>query len=518
MKKNIRLVLSPRDSFEERFYKPILAKKLCVDVLDISLIRIVKKSIDSRQKDIKVHMEFDVYIGEMPVKDPASFFHFRDVSKRPEVLIVGAGPAGLFAALRLIELGLKPVILERGKPVAERKKDIARINREQILDSNSNYCFGEGGAGTFSDGKLYTRSHKRGDVSRVIDLLHYFGASEKISYEAHPHIGTDRLPRIIQNMREAIIRAGGNVLFNTRMSGLVASGGLLQEIIDQRGNKYHAKHFILATGHSARDIYYLLHENQILLEAKPFAMGVRVEHPQELIDSAQYHRKNRGDYLPAAYYQLACQAEGRGVYSFCMCPGGHIVPSSTGLREIVVNGMSNSRRNSPFANSGIVVEIRLEDLFEFSQAGPLAGLKFQEQLEKAAFTAVGRGQVAPAQRLTDFLDNKFSASLPQSSYIPGILSSEMHEWMPTIISRSLQTGFGIFGKKMKGFVSDQALIVGVESRTSSPVRIPRDPKELHHPELINLYPAAEGAGYAGGIVSSALDGIRCAEAIARKNI
>jgi uncharacterized protein len=517
VKKNVRLVLSPRDSHEERFYQPILAKKLDVDVQEISQIRVVRKSIDSRQKDIKVYMEFDVYIGEIPEKDPANSFHFREVSKRPEVFIVGAGPAGLFAALRLIELGLKPVILERGKPVDERKRDIARINREQIVDLNSNYCFGEGGAGTFSDGKLYTRSHKRGDVSRVIDLLHFFGASEKIRYEAHPHIGTDHLPRIVQNIREAIISAGGNVLFNTRMTGLTASGGLLQEVIDQRGTRYHAKHFILATGHSARDIYRLLHENQILLEAKAFAMGVRVEHPQELIDSAQYHRKNRGDYLPAAYYQLACQAEGRGVYSFCMCPGGHIVPSSTGLREIVVNGMSNSRRNSPYANSGIVTEIRLEDVAAFSQAGPLAGLIFQEQLERAAYAATGRGQVAPAQRLTDFLDKKFSASLPENSYIPGVLSSEMHEWMPEIISRSLQAGFRIFGRKMKGFVSDQALIVGVESRTSSPVRIPRDPLELHHPQLVNLYPAAEGAGYAGGIVSSALDGIRCAEAIARKN-
>lgn len=516
MKQTVKLALSPRDSSGEQYYKRLLAEKLGVNLHDISAIRVTKKSIDARQRNILVHMEFDVYLGENLPAGNKDVFHYRNVSQREEVVIIGAGPAGLFAALRLIELGMKPVILERGRDLSGRKRDIALINREHIVDPDSNYCFGEGGAGTFSDGKLYTRSKKRGDIARVLDLLHFFGAAEEILYDSHPHIGTDKLPGIIQKIRETIIQAGGAVYFNTRVVDLVVKDNRITAVLDARGNKYSGKDVILATGHSARDIYELLQRKGIRLEAKPFAMGVRVEHPQTLIDSIQYRRKDRGEYLPAAYYNIVTQVDGRGVYSFCMCPGGYIVPSATTPGEVVVNGMSPSRRNSPYANSGIVCEIRLEDIPGYNEKNILAGLAWQEELERAAAKATGNGRYAPAQRLADFVSGRASANLPQTSYIPGVVSSPLYEWMHAGISERLRTGFSQFDKKLRGFLTNEAVVLGVESRTSSPVRIPRNPDTLQHVEIENLYPAAEGAGYAGGIVSSAMDGMKCAEMIVRK--
>ncbi len=513
MKRTTSLTLSPRDSSGEQYYKKFVAEKLGVQISDLTSVRILKKSIDSRQKNIRFHMEFEVFINEIPSEFIKNPFRYRNVAQRDEVLIVGAGPAGLFAALRLIELGKRPIILERGKEVGARKRDIALINREHLINPDSNYCFGEGGAGTFSDGKLYTRAKKRGDIARVLELLHYFGASDEILYNAHPHIGTDKLPGIIQKIREAIIMAGGLIYFNSRVTKLVVKNNKIEGVIDSKGNKFSAKYLILATGHSARDIYTMLHQNGIAIEAKPFAMGVRVEHPQKLIDAIQYHRKERGEYLPAAYYSLVTQCNNRGVYSFCMCPGGFIVPSATSPGEIVVNGMSPSRRNSPYANSGIVVEIKLDDLPKYSEQNVLAGLNFQKDFEKSAAIAAGNKQFAPAQRLGDFVNGIHSVNLPGSSYIPGLVVSSLHEWLPDSISQRLRTAFKHFDKKMRGFLTNEAIVVGVESRTSSPVRIPRDTVSLQHIQISNLYPAAEGAGYSGGIVSSALDGMRCAEKI-----
>jgi uncharacterized FAD-dependent dehydrogenase len=479
-----------------------------------------------------VNLALELYVDKEPQPAPLHF-DYPDVAGRTSVVIVGSGPAGLFAALRLIELGLKPIILERGKEVVERGKDIALINRGGGVDPDSNYAFGEGGAGTFSDGKLFTRSKKRGDYDRALQTLVWHGASPEILYEAHPHIGTDRLPRIMTAIRETIRRSGGEVLFGARVTDIEIREGRAvgvrcgDELVDGAA-------VILAAGHSARDIYETLHRRGVTLEAKPFAMGVRIEHPQTLIDRIQYHAPDgRGEYLPAAAYGLVSQEGGRGVYSFCMCPGGFIVPAMTADDESVVNGMSPSLRNSPWANSGIVTEVRLAD-FEHLRAefGELAGLEFQRRLERTAREMAGHhtppvktegnksltSATAPAQRVADFVSARTSRSLPATSYVPGIIPSRLDQWLPGFISGALRAGISTFGRRMRGFVTNEAVVVGVESRTSTPVRIPRDPATLAHPAIGNLYPAGEGAGYAGGIISAALDGQRIASAIASSRL
>lgn len=513
MQKNIRLVLTPKQAASESEYISFIANELNIKSSRISAVRPLKKSIDARSKLVKIIMEFEVCWDEKAPEEIPFKPAYQYVGNKPEVHIIGAGPAGLFAALRLIELGLKPVIFERGKEVRGRRRDIADINRKHIVNPESNYCFGEGGAGTFSDGKLYTRSKKRGNVQRILEILTYHGADKKIIYDAHPHIGTNKLPGIIQNIRKTITDAGGQIHFETKLTDLILSEDQISHLITSKGDKVPVRVLMIASGHSARDIYELFYRKNILIEQKSFAMGVRVEHPQELIDSIQYHCKVRDEYLPAAAYSLAVQTGGRGVYSFCMCPGGFIVPSATEQDQVVVNGMSPSSRNSKFANSGIVVEIRIEDTLDFQQFGPLAGMKYQEHLENLAFINGGSGQTAPAQRLHDFVNRKLSGELPKTSYHPGINSSPLHFWLPENIAKPLQSGFKEFGKKMHGYLTNEAVILGVESRTSSPVRIPRDKEKFNHPRLKNLYPVGEGAGYAGGIVSSAMDGENSAEMI-----
>jgi uncharacterized FAD-dependent dehydrogenase len=513
MQKNIRLVLTPQLAETESGYLALIASELNIKSSRITSIKPLKKSIDARSRYVKIIMEFDV-IWDQKAPTPIPFNpKYQQVDNKPEIHIIGAGPSGLFAALKLIELGYKPVIFERGKQIKGRRHDIADINRKQIVNPESNYCFGEGGAGTFSDGKLYTRSKKRGNVQRILEVLKFHGANEKITYDAHPHIGTNKLPMIIENIRKTILDTGGEIHFETKLMDLIIENAQITSIITSKGDKVPINALILATGHSARDIYQLLYEKKILLEQKPFAMGVRVEHPQELIDSIQYHCDIRSEYLPAAAYSQVVQIDGKGVYSFCMCPGGFIVPSATEPGQVVVNGMSPSSRNSKFANSGIVVEIRLEDTKEYIDFGPLAGMKYQENLEKLAFQNGGGGQIAPAQRLHDFVNKKLSGELPKTSYHPGINSSPLHFWLPENIGKPLQKGFKEFGNKMHGYLTNEAVILGVESRTSSPVRIPRDKEKLHHTQIKNLYPVGEGAGFAGGIVSSAIDGENSAEMI-----
>jgi uncharacterized protein len=512
----VTLNLDPETAADETALKKLSASAARLSLSDVSGIRVVKRSVDARHRNIKINLTIDVCTSGEETSLALKPFTARDVTGSREVVIIGAGPAGLFAALRLIELGLRPVIIERGRDVSSRKRDIARISREHIVDPDSNYCFGEGGAGTFSDGKLYTRSKKRGDNSRVLELLCIHGADKNILYEAHPHLGTDKLPGIISAIRKTILDSGGLIIFERRVTDIHIEGNRISGISMAGGEKFLTRSLILATGHSARDIYEICRSNDIRLEMKSFAMGVRAEHPQELIDAIQYHGKNRGSYLPAASYNLVRQVDGRGVYSFCMCPGGFIVPSATSREEVVVNGMSPSGRNSPYANSGIVVEIRPEDLQRYSGAGELAGLQFQREIEEAAWINGGRTQRAPAQRLADFVDGKNSSSLPKASYFPGIISSPVHEWLPDSIGKKLREGFRQFGSIMKGYLTNEAVVLGVESRTSSPVRIPRNPDTMEHISISGLYPCGEGSGYAGGIVSSAVDGMRAAEAVAAK--
>lgn len=481
---------------------------------DISGIKVLRKSIDARKPLIMFNYKVAVYIDE-PLPETSDYtFDYKDVSHAKPIHIIGFGPAGMWAALRCIELGFKPIVLERGKNVQDRRRDLKAINQDHIVNEDSNYCFGEGGAGTYSDGKLYTRSLKRGDVRRIFENLVFHGATNQILVDAHPHIGTNKLPKVVQNIRETILKYGGDIHFETRVIDFSIKNNKITAIQLQNGDELQVEKVILATGHSARDIFYLLNHKQIALKAKSFAMGVRVEHPQHIIDSIQYHCKGEGrdSLLPAAAYSLVEQINNRGVYSFCMCPGGFIVPAATAQGEVVVNGMSPSKRNNKFANSGIVTEINAErDLYKYEHFGALKALEYQKDLERLAFTAGGRRQSAPAQRLTDFVEGKLSSSLNETSYQPGLTSAPLHSLLPKIIGGSLRKGFKAFGEKMKGYYTEEANVVGVESRTSSPVNIPRT-ETLEHPEITNLYPSGEGGGYAGGIVSAAMDGERCAEA------
>ncbi|MBN2214678.1 MAG: FAD-binding protein [Bacteroidales bacterium] len=510
MQKEIVLELSPEDASHEIHYKRLIVKKLGITADRISKIQIIRKSIDARRRRIRMNMAFRVFIDREPSVDAGWQPAYQNVEKNREVLVIGSGPAGLFAALRLIELGIRPVIIERGKPVEDRKKDIILLEHENILTPDSNYCFGEGGAGTFSDGKLYTRAKKKGDHYRILEILCFHGADESILYEAHPHIGSDRLPAVVAGIRKTILVAGGIILFNTKVSDFIVKNNNITGIVTSGNEKLSADATILATGHSARDIYHLLSDKGIRVENKPFAMGVRVEHPQQLIDRIQYHGQ-KSAFLPAATYNVAQQVSGRGVYSFCMCPGGQIVPANTAAGEIVVNGMSDAMRDSPYANSGLVVQILPSDYKEYDEYGGLAALRFQANYERDAFEASGHPQVAPAQRMTDFMRNRSSSTLPENSYLPGVVSSPMHRWMPDFIVKALQAGFREIDKRMRGFITEDAIMTGVESRTSSPVRIPRNPDTGEHIRIKGLFPCGEGSGYAGGIVSSALDGEQAAD-------
>ena len=519
MRQIIELQLTPKQSTDEDSVRKIAARMLKTQPGKIRHLIYLKRSIDARSRQIWIRLKTEVFIDENPPSEEISFHkEYPFVGNCPPVIIVGAGPAGLFAALRLIEKGLRPVIIERGKEVKDRKVDIAKLSREHIVNPDSNYCFGEGGAGTYSDGKLYTRSTKRGDVQSVLREFVAHGANPEIIYEAHAHIGTDKLPAIIVAIRKTILDAGGEFYFNHRIEDFIVEGGKLKGVIAQNGTRFEGISVILATGHSARDIYRLLHKKSILLEQKPFAMGVRIEHPQALIDYLIYKQEIREEYLPAATYSVVEQVNGRGVFSFCMCPGGIIVPATTEPGQVVVNGMSNSMRNSPFGNAGMVVTVGPEDFLPFEKHGPLAGLAYQEALEKLSFSVSKETQQAPAQRMADFTRGITSQSLKETSYHPGIVSAPLHELLPGEISQRLQQALPLFDKKLRGYFTNEAQLLMVESRTSSPVRIPRDPETLEHVTMPNLYPCGEGAGYAGGIVSSALDGINCAEQIAARFI
>ena len=514
MIKEIQLRVTLQEEKVEGFLKRKVSQVLNISHNDISSIKVLRKSIDARKSIIVFNYKVAVYTGNDIPESVNHSFQYKDVTKAKPVHIIGFGPAGMFAALRCIELGYKPIVLERGKKVQERRRDIRAVNQEHFVNEDSNYCFGEGGAGTYSDGKLYTRSLKRGDVRRIFENFVFHGASEQILIDAHPHIGTNKLPKIVQNIRETILKYGGEIHFESRVVNFIIRNHQLKAIQLENNIEMATSAVILATGHSARDIYYLLKEKNVALLAKSFAMGVRVEHPQYIIDSIQYHCKDqRDELLPPAAYSLVHQVKDRGVYSFCMCPGGFIVPAATAMGEVVVNGMSPSKRNNLYANSGIVVEINVDqDIPKYDHFGVFKGLEFQKDLEKMAFLAGGRCQSAPAQRLTDFVEGKISNDLNGTSYQPGLTSAPLHSLLPKIIGGRLRTGFTAFGKKMKGYYTSEANVVGVESRTSSPVKIPRN-ENLEHPEVKGLYPCGEGGGYAGGIVSAAMDGERCAEAV-----
>ena len=515
MQKNITIKVLPHEAADPFLLQPLLANALQVPSETITGYNIIKQSIDARGRQVWFQLSLLVFIDEPFHETPLEVPLLKDVSgAKRKVMIIGAGPAGLFAALRLIHHGIKPILLERGKDVRARRRDLAAINKEGVVNPESNYCFGEGGAGTYSDGKLYTRSTKRGNVGRILNSLVYFGADRRILYDAHPHIGTNKLPHIITAIREQIIACGGEVLFEKKLSHISHDKNKITTIGTADGQSFGVEDLVLATGHSARDIFELLHHHNILVEAKPFALGVRVEHPQELIDSIQYHCPIRGEFLPPASYSLVQQVEGRGVFSFCMCPGGIIAPAATAPGEIVVNGWSPSKRNNPYANSGMVVSVEEKNWTAFSKHGPLAAMYFQRSVEQKAFMAGGGGLKAPAQRLVDFTENKLSASLPGNSYLPGLHSNSLSGVLPAFVHQSLQQAFIEFGKKMKGYFTNEAVVVATESRTSSPVRIPREVQGLHHPQLHNFYPCGEGAGYAGGIVSAAMDGERIADRIA----
>ena len=511
----IELRLSPTEAQDKGVIRRAAAQKLGINPLTISDLQILRRSIDARGRDAVFQLRIAIYTeGGIFSPEPALLKNYKNVADAPRVLIVGAGPAGYFAALELIELGLKPIIFDRGKDVRARRRDLRDIQQFGIVNPHSNYCFGEGGAGTYSDGKLYTRSHKRGSIEKSLNLFVEHGATSDILIDAHPHIGSNKLPQVVQNIRETILHFGGEVHFDSFVTDFILRGGKIEGIVTNEKEEHFGEAVILATGHSARDIYYLLHRNNIKIEAKPFALGVRIEHSQAFIDEVQYKKRERGDLLPAASYSLVCQVNGRGVFSFCMCPGGLVVPASTAPGEIVVNGMSMSRRDSPFANSGTVVAIELEDLKGFEQYGVFAGLEFQKQVEQKMFGAGDGSQKAPAQRLTDFANRKLSSNLPPTSYIPGLLSAPVHELIPPPLFHRLQNGVMQFGKMMKGYMTSEANVIGTESRTSAPVRIPRNAVTLMHDDVQGLFPSGEGAGYAGGIISAAMDGQNVAKAVA----
>ena len=515
MPKELLFQVSPEVAANEIMLSQQAAKLIQVSAKEIQKVVVLKRSIDARQKSVKVNIKAKVFlIGEPYTPSIIELPDYPNVSNKQEVIVVGAGPAGLFAALQLIELGLKPILIERGKDVRGRRRDLKAINVDGIVNEDSNYSFGEGGAGTYSDGKLYTRSKKRGDIDRILEILVGFGANPDIMVEAHPHIGTNKLPQIMQDMREKIISCGGIVMFETRVTDFVIKNNEMQGVVLRNGAIISATKIILATGHSARDIYELLHRKGVQIEAKPFALGVRAEHPQELIDQIQYSCDYRGQFLPPAPYSIVKQVNGRGMYSFCMCPGGVIAPCATSPGEVVTNGWSPSKRDQPTANSGIVVELKLEDFKPFEKFGPLAGMEFQKSIEQKAWHLAGETQKAPAQRMIDFTQNKVSQSIPKTSYVPGTTSIEMGQVFPSFISQILREGFTEFGKSMRGYLTNEAILHAPESRTSSPVRIPRDAISLEHVQIKGLYPCAEGAGYAGGIISAAIDGEKCAIKIA----
>ncbi len=503
--------VQPHVAANEQALRSWLADEYGFDVRTMTAVRILRRSIDARQRTIFVNLKVRCYLNEQPQQDEFVVTHYPDVSSAPQAIVVGAGPGGLFAALRLIELGIRPIVLERGKDVRERKRDLAQIAKTQQVDAESNYCFGEGGAGAYSDGKLYTRSKKRGSIEKILNVFCQHGASMNILADAHPHIGTDKLPRVIEAMRNTILESGGEVHFQTKVTRLILEGCRVVGCF--AADKEFLGPVILATGHSARDVYRYLAEAKIEIEAKGIAIGVRLEHPSELIDQIQYHnRQGRGKYLPAAEYSFVTQVDGRGVYSFCMCPGGFVIPAATDKEQIVVNGMSPSNRGGQWSNSGMVVETRAEDI---EGDDPLRVMHYQEQIERDCWQQGNRRQTAPAQRMADFVNNRLSYDLPKSSYAPGLISSPLHFWLPKPISHRLQEGFKQFGRMSHGFLTNEATMIGVETRTSAPVRILRDAESLMHIRIHGLFPCGEGAGYAGGIVSAGVDGERCAEALAR---
>jgi uncharacterized FAD-dependent dehydrogenase len=527
MQKDITLKLKPAEAADTDTIRQYLAQSLAAEESAISGFYPLKQSIDARGRQVWINLQLKTFIDEPFVHRPVIPIAFNDTSRaKKKVVIIGAGPAGLFAALKLLEAGIQPLVIERGKDVRARRRDLAMLNKEGIVNPESNYCFGEGGAGTYSDGKLYTRSSKRGDINRILNLLHQFGADERVLYEAHPHIGTNKLPVIITAMRQQILDAGGLFLFEKKLAGFDIENGQVKAIQTADGDIIEGDAYILATGHSARDVFELFYRQGLEIEAKPFALGVRIEHPQALIDGIQYHQYLRDAHLPPASYSLVEQVNEKGVFSFCMCPGGIIAPAATAPGEVVVNGWSPSKRNNPYANSGMVVQVEQKDAFEFLKRSnalegkdighPLLLMQFQQAVEQAAFQVGGQNLKAPAQRMVDFTKNKLSGSLPACSYLPGVVSADLRDALPGFIMQRLQKGFVAFDKKMKGYLTNEAIVVATESRTSSPVRIPRNQDSLAHPQLANLYPCGEGAGYAGGIVSAAMDGERVAGLIIQK--